>query len=326
MPTTNVIPTPQTLPEGFCPTTWQDTLDAFAAGMRVTLPTDYGQIIISQTTPGSGEHGKIWFKTDAGGQVLGIYSWDTVSGSWKIAKSLPNYFIDTGSNSAIVITTGESISSLSDLTGRLFLVNIAVTNTSATITFKVDSLAAKDVFVSGGDLPAPGAVKQDMIAALVYDGTDFQLLNSATLNLSAGNIIGGTNKQYLRCNGTTSGWESQYETASGAYAAIPAMSDVVEFSHGFSTIPSWVRFVLICTDAAGDATYAQNDEVDINQARYPDNDNEYWLGTYATSTKIGLARPDSMSAIQVIQKSGAQKGHYTNIDTSKWKVKAYALR
>lgn len=323
MPTTNVIPTPQTLPEGFCPTTWQDTLDAFAAGMRVTLPTDYGQIIISQTTPGSGEHGKIWFKTDAGGHILGIYSWDTVSGAWELADPVPYYFIDTGSDSSVVINTGESIPSASNLTGRLFAIKIAETNTSSTITLKVDSLPAKDVFVNGTAVPSKASVQKDMICLFIYDGTDFQLLNPSPNSTGL--------KQFL--------------SAKSGELTIPATGATAQFAHGFGVSPFMVRAVLIkkssgtltltYENSGGTVEIKQNDEVDVMKFWNTERgaENEFFtpvFGVFCDSTNVNVNAwyPWGIAwQTEKLQNNTPSGGNEvpTTITPEDWKLKIYCL-
>lgn len=270
MPTTNVIPTPQTLPEGFCPTTWQDTLDAFAAGMRVTLPTDYGQIIISQTTPGSGEHGKIWFKTDAGGHILGIYSWDTVSGAWEIADPYPYYFVDTGGDSAIVINTGEGISSAASIVGRAFFVRIAASSTSTTVTFKVDSLAAYNVKKYGGINLSSGDLSEDMVAILVYTGTEFELLNPA--------IIVATNP-------------ISKEYHSSLIAIGTAGTEATAVNHNLGTWPKISHVVLRCISTQTFTVGATTEEIQAGTEIDIRNFVGFQRGTWCSGSEDGTFPP-----------------------------------
>lgn len=178
MANVDVIPTAQNLPDGFCPTSWQDTVQAFATAMRVTLPSDYGQIVISDTTPAPADQDKIWFQQDGSGDVVAIRYWDSSPpGSWERIPVTPYYFTDTGAANSLQITTGDAISTLSDLTGRLLIVKVAAASTSATPTLTVDSAGATVIKKDGSADLISGDMTAGMLAILIYDGTQFQLLN-----------------------------------------------------------------------------------------------------------------------------------------------------
>ena len=173
----DIIPTPQTLPDGFCPTSWQDTLNEFAASMIVTIPSSFGQIIISQTTPAPADNAKIWFKVDANNKVLGIYSYSSLVGGWVLADDFPYYFQDTGVADAIAITTGENIALNVDIQGRFFFIRIAAANATTAPTFQVDIAPVTAIKKYGSTAIAAGDFAAGMIAILLYDGTQFQFLN-----------------------------------------------------------------------------------------------------------------------------------------------------
>lgn len=200
----DVIPTAQTLPDGFCPETFQEQLEAYAAAMRVTLPTDW-QIVVSETTPDPSDQGKIWFEIDANGKVIAIKSWDTSVNEWITAEDIPYYFQDIGTDSAVEITTGENITSLLDIVGRLFLIRIANANTTNSVTIKVDTTAATGARKFGSVSLQAGDFDQDQIAAVVYDGTFFQVFSAFPQHVatpvyatSAAAIIGNTDIAFTK--------------------------------------------------------------------------------------------------------------------------------
>jgi len=235
MANVNVIPTAQNLPDGACFTSYQDQLDAFAAAMRVELPSDYGQIVISTTTPDPADQDKIWFEVDADNHVLAIRSFDSSTGTWQRADPTPYYFTDTGSANNLQITTGDAISVLSDLTGRLLIVKVAATNTNTTVNLLVDTAPTAQLRKYGTAAIEEDDLRTGMLAILIYDGTYFQLLNPA---ITPNNTF--TAKQSVTGLSVT----SQDVTLSGL------------------TAPDSVQVWYVCV--TGDAGYSTGDKLDVN--------------------------------------------------------------
>lgn len=167
----------QVLPDPFCPETFQDEWDGFAAAARIPLPLNLGNLVISQTTPEVSDNAKIWAEVNADNEIIAFKSFSSLTGTWIEAEDFPYYFQDTGSVNAVEITTGEGIALNVDVVGRFFFVRIAQTNTSATVTFQIDTAPAVQLRKYGTTLIDIGDLQQGMIAILVYDGTNFQLLN-----------------------------------------------------------------------------------------------------------------------------------------------------
>jgi hypothetical protein len=221
----DVIPTAQALPDGFCPTTWTDTLDAFAAAMRVNLPDSLGQIIISQTTPDPADNSKIWFKVDSNNHVLGTYSYSSLIGDWVLEADYPYYFQDVGAADNVTITTGENISINLDIKGRYFMVRLATGNLTTTPTFKVDSAPAVTILKYGSTALEVGDMAANMIAILLYDGTNFQLLNPVVVITP------------------------QVVIAKSTAVSLPANGSSTSYSHGLGVQPSFYTADLICITA-----------------------------------------------------------------------------
>lgn len=84
----NVIPTPQTLPQGFCPATYQDMLNGFSQNQIVVIPDSTVQFIV-QTTPPS-DTTKAWLQIDTLGRPTRIYFYG--QGHWLSLHPLfPNF-------------------------------------------------------------------------------------------------------------------------------------------------------------------------------------------------------------------------------------------
>lgn len=94
---------------------------------------------------------------------------------------------------------------------------------------------------------------------------------------------------------------------------------VINTAHGLGGTPKWVRAVLKCTDAAGDASYAQNDEVDISAVTVGGNYQPFVVGSNATNVFLTLSRTTSLV---IVNKGGTTEG--TTFTASKWKAIIYA--
>lgn len=132
--------------------------------------------------------------------------------SGKFTPSGVSFFGGTaaGTANAQTLAPAPALTTLPAGTSYDFIV--ANTNTAAGPTLKINALAAKTIkcSVGSGKVPAPiGALQSGMVASVVFDGTDFILLNmrpytyasnmaaAATLNLD--NAAG----DYLHITGTT---------------------------------------------------------------------------------------------------------------------------
>lgn len=75
----NVPVTPGNLPVGYCPSSYQDLLNVFAANMTVPVPAALSQIVwqASAPTPGSNT---AWGKLDGLGRPIGVYFF--AQGAW----------------------------------------------------------------------------------------------------------------------------------------------------------------------------------------------------------------------------------------------------
>lgn len=74
----NIPVTPLNLPAGFCPATYQDIWNGFAAASQVQIPDALSQIVWQSTAPSS--QTVSWGKLDALGRPLGIFRF--AQGAW----------------------------------------------------------------------------------------------------------------------------------------------------------------------------------------------------------------------------------------------------
>lgn len=244
MPSEILIPTAQNLPDGFCPTTWQSTVNAFAAAMRVTLPTSASQIIVQENTPAPADQNKIWFQVNEFNHVLAIKSFDYQTNEWERVDEEQYYFNDIGTTNAIQIVSGvfgDNVTDLSDLVGRLLIIKVANTNNTAGVTIEMDNLTPTTVKKFGATDLEAGNITAGMACMFIYDGTNFQLLNP----------------KYIPPSGSAVYYYKESPTF-----ALPNNNTKIEWVHGFSpNKPTYVTGTAVCVTANNN--YNVGDEVDV---------------------------------------------------------------
>lgn len=58
----SVVIIPPSFPNGYCPETWQEFANDFAADVLISLPGQFSGIIISETEPAPEDRDKLWFR------------------------------------------------------------------------------------------------------------------------------------------------------------------------------------------------------------------------------------------------------------------------
>lgn len=298
MPNSILIPTAQNLPDGFCPTNWQATVNAFAAAMRVTLPTSASQIIVQATTPVPADNDKIWFQVDVNNHVLAIRSYDSSTGSWERVDEEQYYFNDIGTTNAIEINSaiaGDNVTSLSDIVGRLLIIKVANANSATTVTIELDGLAATPVKVYGSQTLQVGNIQSGMICAFIYDGTNFQLLNPRYLPPANSYVT--------------------YHNESSSFG-VPATGSGQDWSHGLTGMPTYFDCFLVCQSA--ELGFAINDRVHYSQAEssYGSNQEAPTFVLTADATKLRLTG----GGVQYFYLPRKDTGAFTLVDTTKWNI------
>jgi hypothetical protein len=306
MPNSILIPTAQNLPDGFCPTSWQATVNAFAAAMRVTLPTSASQIIVQATTPVPADNDKIWFQVDVNNHVLAIRSYDSATGYWERVDEEQYYFNDIGTTNAIEINSsiaGDNVTALSDIVGRLLIIKVANANSATTVTIELDGLAATPVKVYGSQSLAVGNIQAGMICAFIYDGTNFQLLNPRYVVPANTYVV--------------------YSAESSLYT-VPGNATGQDWPHGLTGEPTYFNCYLICQSA--ELGYAIGDKIP-----YVTSDTFYgtfFLPTFnltssATQLRLTAGGPTASSFFNLPNKA---TGGYNPGDPSKWKIQFVASK
>lgn len=245
------LPTPGTLPAGWCPSTWQTVLNQFAALLPIVI-NGGDEVIIQADTPGVDDRGKLWVKTlDVAPWVDSIRIWVAEippSGDWRPIPGQPVYFVDTGAADAMVITTGESMNSELFLTGRIFMVKANNTNTGP-VTLAVDSIAAKGVKKQNNVDMEAGDFVAGQILLLAFDPVSnvFEVVNTLAPEAPPAPVVVDT-------TGLVKMTPSE--------DPIPAIGVETTIAHGFGAVPTSIRLTFKC--ATGELGYVAGDELDVD--------------------------------------------------------------
>lgn len=248
------LPVPGTLPDGWCPTTWQTVLNQFAALLPIEINGE-DEILVQPDTPTVDERDKVWIKTlDVAPWVESINIWVPEippAGAWRPIPGQPVYFVDTGAADAMVITTGENMNSELFLTGRIFMVKANNTNTGA-VTLAVDTVTAKSVKKQNNLDMEAGDFVSGQILLLAYDPVSnvFEVVNTLTPPATPAPVVIDTTGL------TKMVTVSEYDNV-----GLPA---VIE--HGIGANPDYFRIGLYCE--TGELGYVHGDEVNGDSVQF----------------------------------------------------------
>jgi hypothetical protein len=311
------------LPPPACFASEQDRLDAYAAAMIAQFATS-PEWAANAVAPAN--LGLYWLRLDANGNPVEVLKYNTTApAGWARLTTQFTYGVGGGAANVYTVTLSPASPGVNQAyrTGVAYAFGAASANTGAS-TLSVDGLAAKAITKYGTVPLVANDIVNGQMCVVVYDGTRFQLLNPG-LNIGPAAFAPGTDRQFLRTNSTpASVWESGYITPVANYQAIPAAGSSVTFSHGLGVDPLTWDIGIICTDAAGDATYALNDYISVGSILRTDlSQSELRITSYSNATVIGMVRNNFISGIYV---NGKTTGVLTAIDESKWKVMARAIR
>lgn len=296
------IPTAGTLPDGFCPTSWQSTLNQFASLLVVSIPTANG-VLIQDAEPAVDERDQLWIKTlPAEPYVEGAFVYK--GGKWQAVPGQRIYFQDTGVANAMVVDTGEGISSTAFLLNRLFLIRVAAANTGAT-TLAVDSLAAAAVKKQNGVELAAGDIKAGQLALIAWDGTDaiFEVLTTLP-----------------DATPSTPSWETSSDYV------IPAPGAAITVPHSFGKVPEIIKVVAVCQVATDG--YAVGNEVGIEGMSTDVSGGDEDVASYTVSADSGnitIAACTESNGMNYTAKAGGLANWKTAYPKFKFRVYSMAF-
>jgi len=317
MSTQYIVPTAGTIDPGACFGTWQETLNAFAAALRIPFPSGYTQIVVQPAIPDPENIGKVWLKTTGGGAAIGFYYYS--GGAWRPINPPNVYFgSDVGAvNSYLVnaLTPVYPTFTPDALNTGVFFVKIANTNTGAS-TIQINTYAAVAVKVAGADL-WPGALKAGHWYAMVFDGTNLEVTGISQLTTSD-IAAAGTDGAFLRTRTVsavlTTVWENSiFESTETAF---PGAGIPLSWNHGFGVKPKLFRVVAVCQ--IGEAGYLVGDETPVEQINHIGGSMN--TVTWANSTAVGF---NSNNTSYLINKT---TGGAALLTIAYWNLKAYAFK
>lgn len=317
---------PGILPPPACYATEQERYEAYTAATTAIL-TGGIQWQSSQAAPS--DLTLYWLRLDVNQRPVEALKYSTADGAWLRFLEEVTFLGDaTGTNSNYeAAPVPQFLTSASAYTyGRVYVFKAPHTNTT-NATLNINGLGQKAITRAGSVALVAGDIVVEQMILVVYDGTRFQMLNpSSQATVSVANITPGTDRQFLRTSATPATvWESGYITPLASYQAIPATGAKVELTHGFSVTPIFYSVGILCTNAAGDAGYSENDYIPAESVRHVDRSESDVrpLASYCNSSVVGVVRIAGGFTIGVVNKA---TGGVSAITESFWKVVGRAIR
>lgn len=227
-----------------------------------------------------------------------------------------------GSANTYTLTLADVvINATSDLTGRVLYVKVNVANTGAS-TLNVNGKGAVAIKKPDGTDPAAGDLAANRVYALVFDGTQYQLLGS-TGAATLPDVVAAATVAYPasltfdakgRITAATAGSAPLTLTKKGP-VAFPSAAGTGTVAHGLGAVPKIARWVLVCT--TGDAGYSSGDEIDA--AGCFSSGGSAWHTTWSDATNVNLVYA-SGATVQAANKS---TGVATSLTTANWALHCY---
>lgn len=172
-------------------------------------------------------------------------------------------------------------------------VGLAIKRTNAGAT------AVEDAVVKVTELTNPTITEANKIVKVKSDGSGFEYGGASTVGITV------------------------FKDTSGAIAA----GKFYDQAHGLGAVPDSMTFKLVCTDAGGDAGFAQNDEIGIDCVTADPSASDVTCAAFsygASATNIFVAYDATLSSGPfVVSKAGVSE---TVLTVSKWLVKVVAAR
>lgn len=197
------------------------------------------------------------------------------------------------------------------------------TNTLA-CTINYNGLGVQAI-VKGVNQPlVAGDIQANQIVALVYDGTNFQMVGMLRNQASTTNFgpVMLANDADLANNTNPNNAVSVGNLKANRFVssqfALPALSgNVGNTGHGFAVTPLHSEWYIICTDVGGDAGFVQNDVLDVAGLSNLTPENGVTFSWGHNATNVWLSVLNAGGNIQVSKKSD---GSTVQINQSKWKA------
>ena len=319
MPEINL--TAGTLPPPACYASEQDRLDAYAEA-----------IIAQYSAPPEWSAGAVppfdlslyWLRLDSNQNPVEVLKYNTTApAGWSRVQTQFTYGVGAGVANVYTLTLSPASPGVNQAyrTGVSYVFVASVLNTGAS-TLSVDGLAVKAITKFGTVPLVAGDIRAGQMCVVVYDGTQFQLLNPG--NVGPSNFSPGIDRQFLRTNATPATvWESGYITPVASYLAVPAAGNSVTFSHGLGADPlTWDIGIICITDDSVVNGYIVGDYISAKSLTYASN-NGVQTTSFSNASVIGVVRVNAVFALSVYHKT---TGAIVSITEANWRVMARAIR
>ena len=240
-----------------------------------------------------------WLRLDSNQNPVEVLKYNTTApAGWSRVQTQFTYGVGAGVANVYTLTLSPASPGVNQAyrTGVSYVFVASVLNTGAS-TLSVDGLAVKAITKFGTVPLVAGDIRAGQMCVVVYDGTQFQLLNPG--NVGPSNFSPGIDRQFLRTNATPATvWESGYITPVASYLAVPAAGATASFSHGMSVLPLSWSIGIICitndTTAPGDSQYEVGDFIPGDDLLF--STSESIFTTYANSNVIAMVRFNGANA------------------------------
>ncbi len=314
-----------TLPQPACYASEQERFDAYVAAITATATGDIqwhsGSVAPVDTT-------LYWLVLDVDDRPLEVRKYSADDASW-IPVLQDVVWCSNGGGTVGNYTVAPVPAFLTSASayqyGRVYAFKVPHTNPGAA-TLNVNSLGSKNITKNGTVALAAGDLVVNQLVLVMYDGTQFQLLNqTANTTVPVASIVPGTDRQFLRTGpGPVSRWEDGYITPVGSYQSIPSAGAAVTLAHGLGVLPLTWTIGIICT--ADDATpgYVAGDFIPADSIlRAELSESQVVVTSYANASVLGFIRNNNVATLQVNHKTN---GTLQSINTANWKVAGFAIR
>lgn len=278
-----------------------------------------GNQTVTSSSAGSASFATGTTATDVGGSLYFPLTIVTASGAQTLTnKTLQDVALAgnvTGTYSLLgTPTLGSALTSLGNITFTKATPIITFDNTGSTFGYRFQ--AAVDTTDGGFFLQQRSGVSWNTALTVA---SDRGLLIGGASGGSQG--VGTINATAYYVNGSLQPINRGYASTGTINMTV---NQTITLSHGMAVLPEIVTFTLTCTDAGGDAGYAQNDQIMIplnNGQTY--SSNSYGYSTQISSTQIIIRVVNGAGPLVIVNKSTKA---LAGLNESKWSllVRAYA--
>lgn len=250
------------------------------------------------------------------------------SGTWTSATK------EVAANLMAKVATAAVITSFSDLADDGVVTAQAVDGTLKSVSHQTYLELLTAAFN-----PITATAVGDKIAVYQSSATALNRMKTVTLdNLCppTGVTAGTYGDITVRADGRISAIDTTktvttYATTDANLVALPTgvgYANAASIPHGLGARPSFCSVRLVCTDAAGDAGWAQNDEVEIAAVLFDEGGGSDYNPGYVvvpTTTAIMVMQPIAVSGRLIVNKgTGVTTGN--TFTPTKWKLRGFAIK